>query len=74
MENVYQLWDITAKQSIKCRDIIFHEHILRHPDIARDLIPIQRLITGSERIADDRQVDDIIEELYPIIKQLKLDE
>lgn len=68
VENLYQLWDITAKQSIKCRDVIFHEHILGHPDIARSPIPVNQLITGVDRVIGE---DDSVEELYPAISYIK---
>ena len=64
VENLYQLWDIAAKPSIKCRDVIFHEHILGHPDIARTAIPVDRLIPGLNRAVGD---DEGIEELYSAI-------
>jgi len=35
-ENLYQLWDTEAKEPIKRRDIIFHEHIMGHPSLARN--------------------------------------
>jgi len=33
-KNLYQLWDIEAKELIKRRDVIFHEHIMGHPSLA----------------------------------------
>jgi len=35
-ENLYQLWDIEAKELIKRRDIIFHEQIMSHPSLAKN--------------------------------------
>ena len=76
VENLYQLWDITAPQCIKCRDVIFHENVLDHPEIVRDPIPVRRLITGLDRTAADdyaihEDEENNIEELYPVIDGMK---
>lgn len=68
VDNLYQLWDITAKQSIKCRDVIFHEHVLGHPEIAHDLIPVHRLIT---RVDHPIVEEDDVEEMYTIVLDIK---
>ena len=72
VENLYQLWDIAAKQSIKCRDVIFHEHILGHPEVAREPIPANRLITGDDRLPHDED-EDGVEEMYPVLSDIKPD-
>ena len=75
VENLYQLWDIEGKQLIKRRDVIFHERVMGHPDIARDRIMAGRLITGQEKGADGAdEKDTSLEHLYPVIDVLKPDE
>ena len=56
---------------MKCRDVIFHEHILDHPEIVREPIAIDRLITGLDRTANVEGEEDGVEELYPIIAEIK---
>ena len=74
VENLYQLWDVVAKQSIKCRDVIFHEHILGHPEVAREPILANRLITGVDRVPhDEDDEDDSVEEMYPVLSDIKPD-
>ena len=76
-KNLYQLWNMEKKQLIKIRDVVFHEHVLGHPTLARDTLSPGWEITGNVTLSDDTEFDsldsDDLETLYPIIESLKLD-
>ena len=76
-ENLYQLWDVNAKELIKRRDVIFHEHVLGHPAIARAPSPPEsQLDILGQSVLPEVEIDhnDDLEELYPVIEELKCDE
>ena len=75
-ENLYQLWDIEAKELVKCRYVIFHEHALGHPSLTRSPTPRidilgQDMKITSESLHDDHPDTEDLEELYPVIESLK---
>ena len=82
-ENLYQLWDIEAKELVKRRDVIFHEHTLGHPSLTRSLQTgtSKTNIMGHDVESDLDTLhneyadgDEDLEELYPVIESLKCEE
>ena len=73
-ENLYQLWDIEKRELVKKRDVIFHEHILEHPILAREKLQLGWEITGQKTMADEEVKSEEIEEMYPVIDNLKYEE
>ena len=74
-ENLYQLWDVSAKVLINRRDVIFLEHVLGHPAIARTPCPPEsQLDVLGQSILPEIDFNDDLEELYPVIEELKCDE
>jgi len=73
-ENLYQLWDIEKRELVKKRDVIFHEHILGHPILAREKLQLGWEITGEKTMADEEVEIEEIEEMYPVIDDLKYEE
>ena len=72
-ENLYQLWDIEAKEPMKRRDVIFHEHVMGHPILARESTdPGENInILNQPTIQEEPEVGDELEDLYPVIEELK---
>jgi len=84
-ENLYQLWDIEAKELIKRSDVIFHKHIMSHPSLARNNetisdekvnIPSEKVNILGQQVQHKRTEDkaEELENLYPVIEILKDEE
>ena len=79
-ENLYQLWDIEAKELIKRRDVIFHEHIMGHPSLARNNDTTaargEKVNILGQQVQHERTEKEAeeLEDLYPVIKILKEEE
>jgi len=74
-ENLYQLWDIEAKELIKRRDVIFHKHIIGHPSLARnnEVAPGEKVNILGQQVQQKRTEEEAeeLENLYPVIEILK---
>ena len=72
-ENLYQLWDIEKGELVKRRDVIFHEHVLGHPSLQRELLKKGHEITGLPVLPDpvlpdgDEDDDDDLEQMYLVV-------
>lgn len=69
-ENLYLLWDTEAGETIKRRDVVFHEHIMGQ---TRNPLPMTRDLTGSE-LEEFKEEGEELEDLYPVIDELKGEE
>ena len=72
-ENLYQLWDISAGETIKRCDVIFYEHVMGHPDLGWKPLPVTSDFPGNPY--SDSEVEDEhsehLEDLYPLIAEIK---
>lgn len=55
-ENMFQLYDIEGKCIIKCRDVVFFEHVLSHESVSRN---INERPSGPNRNILDQPMDDV---------------
>jgi len=69
---------VEAKVPIKRRDVIFHEHIMGHPSLARDkeAAPGEKVTILGQQVQHERVEEgaEELEDLYPVIEVLKDDE
>ena len=73
-ENLYQLWDVEAKEVVKRRDVIFHEHILGHPVISRSPTSTSPMNSTVDIVGIEMsvipEIQDDLEDLYAVIEQM----
>jgi len=59
---------------VKKRDVIFHEYILGHPILAQEKLQLGWEITGEKTMTDKEVESEEIEDMYPVIDDLKYEE
>ena len=73
-KNLYQLWHIEKRQLIKIKDVVFHQHLLGHPTLARNKLTLGWEITGNATSPDEQSEFDTadaddVETLYSVIEE-----